>query len=103
MDSGDNEEGDDQIMQEVQLQNDSSAHFDKHQDSIFCIAQHPLYPNIVATGGSEGEDAGGIGYIFDATPEASPVLPASYQSAPSEHVERESLMRYLLWMDTRTQ
>lgn len=92
MDSGDDyNSGDDEIMQEVQLQNDSSAHFDTHKDSIFTIAQHPLNPNIVATGGSEGEDAGGIGYIFDATPEPSPVLPASFQSNPNEPIERKSL------------
>ena len=94
MDSGDDyEEGEDEIMEEIQIQNDSSAHFDKHNNSIFCIAQHPLHPNIVATGGGEGEeeDAPGIGYIFDATPEPSPVLPASYQSAPNEREERKSL------------
>ncbi|RDW62157.1 WD40 repeat-like protein [Coleophoma cylindrospora] len=86
-DGGDNDE----IMQEIQLQNDSSAHFDAHKDSIFTIAQHPLYPNIVATGGSEGEDLGGIGYIFDSTPDAAPVLPPSYQTSPNEPVERKSL------------
>jgi ribosome assembly protein SQT1 len=79
-------------MEEIQLQNDSSAHFDAHKDSIFTIAQHPLNSNIIATGGSEGEDLGGIGYIFDATPGPTPVLPASYQSAPSEPVERKSLV-----------
>ena len=86
-------QGDDEIMQEIQLQNDSSAHFDQHKDSIFAIAQHPVYPNIVATGGSEGDDAGGMGYIFDSTPriEDTPVLPASYQSAPSEETERKGL------------
>jgi ribosome assembly protein SQT1 len=92
MDSGDEEEnGEDEIMQELQLQNDSAAHFDLHKDSIFCIAQHPINPNIVATGGSEGDDAGGMGYIFDSTPESTPVLPPSYQSAPNEPVERKSL------------
>jgi ribosome assembly protein SQT1 len=93
MDSGDDyEQGEDQIMEEIQIQNDSSAHFDKHKSSIFCIAQHPLHPNIVATGGGEGEedDSPGIGYIFDATPEPTPVLPTSYQSAPDERVERSS-------------
>ena len=55
MDSGD----EDEIQEEIQLQNDSAAHFDLHKDSIFAIAQHPLYPNIVAIGGSEGEDADG--------------------------------------------
>lgn len=91
MDSG-SDDGDDQIMQEIQLQNDSSAHFDAHKDSIFTIAQHPLQQHIIATGGSEGDDAGGIGYIFDSTPEPTPVLPASYQSAPSESTERRSLV-----------
>ncbi|KAL9048347.1 MAG: hypothetical protein Q9162_007766, partial [Coniocarpon cinnabarinum] len=44
---------------EIQLQNDSVAHFDQHMDSIFCIAQHPVDPNIIATGA--GDDTG---YIF---------------------------------------
>ncbi|KAH7312116.1 hypothetical protein BKA65DRAFT_610189 [Rhexocercosporidium sp. MPI-PUGE-AT-0058] len=97
MDSGSEDEenngepGDDDIMQEIQLQNDSSAHFDAHPDSIFTIAQHPTNPNLIATGGSEGDDLGGIGYIFDSTPEPTPVLPASYQTAPNEPVERKSL------------
>ena len=93
MDSGSEHEGQDEIMQELVLQNDSIAHFDAHTDSIFCIAQHPLHPSLIATGGSEGEDAGGIGFIFDATPspDAAPVLPASYQSAPQERVERKSI------------
>lgn len=95
MDSGDDqEEGDanDEIMQEIEIQNDSSAHFDLFKDSIFTIAQHPLFPNIIATGGSEGEDAGGIGYVFDSTPkEEGPVLPASYQSGPNERTERKGL------------
>jgi ribosome assembly protein SQT1 len=97
MDSGSEDEyqgqGDDEIMQEIQHQNDSSAHFDQHKDSIFAIAQHPVHANIVATGGSEGDDAGGMGYIFDSTPsmEDTPVLPPSYQSAPNERTERKSL------------
>jgi ribosome assembly protein SQT1 len=91
MDSGEDDMDEDMMQEEIQLQNDSAAHFDLFKDSIFCIAQHPLHPNIVATGGSEGEDAGGIGYIFDSTPAPSPVLPASYQTAPSERVERKSL------------
>jgi ribosome assembly protein SQT1 len=91
MDSGEDEEGDDDIMQEIQLQNDSSAHLDLHQDSIFAIAQHPIHSNIVATGGSEGDDAGGMGYVFDSTPveEETPVLPASYQVAPEEGKGKE--------------
>jgi ribosome assembly protein SQT1 len=93
MDSGSDNEDQDQIMEEIALQNDSAAHFDLHKDSIFTIAQHPLLPQIIATGGSEGEDAGGIGYIFNATPEEKegPVLPASYQSAPGERVERKGI------------
>lgn len=89
MDSG--EEDGEAMLEEIHLQNDSVAHFDLHKDSIFCIAQHPIHPNIVATGGSEGEDAGGIGYIFDSTPAAQPVLPASFQTAPNERLERKSL------------
>ncbi|TGO39497.1 hypothetical protein BHYA_0053g00530 [Botrytis hyacinthi] len=98
MDSGDEdqdgEDAADQEMQEqeIQLQNDSVAHMDAHGDSIFCIAQHPLRPELVATGGSDGDadNAPGVGYIFDATPAPTPVLPASYQSNPSERVERGS-------------
>ncbi|PQE30113.1 putative SQT1 Suppresses dominant-negative mutants of the ribosomal QSR1 protein [Rutstroemia sp. NJR-2017a WRK4] len=96
MDSGSengDEEGDDQMMQDdqevIQLQNDSVAHFDLHKDSIFCIAQHPTRPEIIATGGSDGDDAGGAGYIFDSTPEPTPVLPRSYQSDPSAGQEGE--------------
>ncbi|KAI9695862.1 MAG: hypothetical protein M1836_005979 [Candelina mexicana] len=76
---------------EIQLQNDSIAHFDGHKDSIFCIAQHPLYPDIVATGG--GDD---VGYIFDSTPpeKEKPVLPASYESAP-QTAEREGIKALL--------
>jgi WD40 repeat protein len=61
MDSDDEDVGDDQDIQlEIQLQNDSVAHFDEHKDSIFCIAQHPVHQNIVATGG--GDD---IGHVID--------------------------------------
>lgn len=96
MDSGsedDAEIGQDEIMEEIALQNDSAAHFDLHQDSIFTIAQHPTLPHIVATGGSEGDDAGGIGYVFDSTPveKDTPVLPAGWQSNPPEMVERKGL------------
>jgi len=95
MDSGDSgdegDEGEDQIMEEFQLQNDSLAHFDLFTDSIFCIAQHPIVQNLVAVGGSEGEDLGGIGYLFDSTPADTPVLPASYQADPSERAERRGL------------
>lgn len=74
MDSGD--EGD-TTVEEIQLQNDSAAHLDVHKDSIFCIAQHPTQPDIVATGG--GDD---IAYIWDTTPPEGPVLPASYEADP---------------------
>lgn len=79
MDSHDDDNDDDDIEQdqEIQLQNDSKAHFDLHQDSIFCIAQHPHDPSIVATGA--GDDTT---YIFDASP-PSPLLPHSYESNPS--------------------
>lgn len=62
--------------QEIQLQNDSKAHFDFHRDSIFCIAQHPHDP-IIATG--SGDDTS---YAFE-TSVPSPLLPPSYESNPS--------------------
>ena len=74
MDSGDEEMQEDEV---ILLQNDSIAHFDKHTDSIFCIAQHPTRPEIVATGG--GDD---LGYIWETTPPPGPVLPTSYESNP---------------------
>ena len=77
---------DDEAEEEFQFQNDSAAHFDTHTDSIFCIAQHPLLPSIVATGG--GDD---IGYIFDASLPDGPVLPSSYESNPQPKGEREGL------------
>jgi ribosome assembly protein SQT1 len=81
MDS-DEEEGYEEI---IHLQNDSAAFFDRHKDSIFCIAQHPTDPKIIATGG--GDD---LAYVFDATPEPSPVLPTSYEANP-QPPERKSL------------
>lgn len=72
---------------EITLQNDSAAHFDKHTDSIFCIAQHPVHPSIVITG--SGDDTA---YIFDSTPtDDRPVLPSSYETTPQPRRERESL------------
>lgn len=84
MDS-DDEQGENEVIEEIALQNDSIAHFDGHKDSIFCIAQHPTKPEIIATGG--GDD---LGYIFDATPLPGPILPASYETNP-QPVERKSL------------
>lgn len=81
-DFSDNEEQD---IQEMAFQNDSDAHFDKHNDSIFCIAQHPTRPSIVMTGG--GDD---VAYIFDSTPN-KPVLPQSYNASPLVKQERDSL------------
>ncbi|KAM0800459.1 WD40-repeat-containing domain protein [Usnea florida] len=62
---------------EIQLQNDSKAHFDLHTDSIFTVAQHPLDVSIIATGG--GDDTT---YVFS-TETPSPLLPTSYESNPS--------------------
>src|SRR3984885_5441125 len=76
----------DEAEEEIQFQNDSAAHFDTHTDSVFCIAQHPLHPSIVATGG--GDD---IAYIFDASLSDGPVLPSSYESNPEPKGEREGL------------
>ena len=73
----DSDPEDDPQEEEIQLQNDSIAHFDKHTDSVFCIAQHPLDPSIIATGA--GDDTA---YIFSTTPPSTP-LPTSYESNPS--------------------
>ena len=73
MDSDPEDEGDEH---EIQLQNDSLAHFDLHRDSIFAVAQHPLDPSIIATGG--GDDTT---FVFS-TSTPSPVLPQSYESNP---------------------
>ena len=82
MDSGEDDDG----GEELTLVNDSIAYFDAHKDSVFAIAQHPLRPSLVATGGSEGDadDAPGKGYVFDtAAAPSRPVLPASYSADPS--------------------
>ncbi|KAJ5482569.1 hypothetical protein N7475_001381 [Penicillium sp. IBT 31633x] len=82
------EDYDDQNMtieDEITFQNDSVAHFDAHSDSVFCVAQHPIYNNIVLTG--SGDDTA---YIFDSTPPPRPVLPSSYESNPQPR-EREAL------------
>ena len=76
----------DEEEEEIQFQNDSAAHFDAHTDSIFCIAQHPLRPSIVVTGG--GDD---IAYIFDTSLPDGPLLPSSYESNPQPKGEREGL------------
>ncbi|KAL4920703.1 WD40-repeat-containing domain protein [Aspergillus aurantiobrunneus] len=94
MDSDEDGDGDgdgDQAMtieeQEIEFQNDSTAHFDAHTDSIFCIAQHPIHNTIVITG--SGDDSA---YLFDSTPNTErPLLPTSYESDPQPRRERESL------------
>ena len=74
---------------EIQLQNDSAAHFDGHKDSIFCIAQHPVHPTIVATGG--GDD---VAHVFDVAAALSPskaALAAAALSAGGSQTPRASL------------
>ncbi|KAL8711406.1 MAG: hypothetical protein Q9225_007128, partial [Loekoesia sp. 1 TL-2023] len=84
MDSEDEDpQSDGDRQEEIQLQNDSIAYFDLHTDSIFCIANHPLTPTTIATGG--GDDTT---YIFSADV-PSPVLPQSYESNP--YTSRSSL------------
>ncbi|KAL2372725.1 hypothetical protein RJ035_007742 [Blastomyces gilchristii] len=77
------EDGDD--GEELTFQNDSIAHFDQHKDSIFCIAQHPIHPNIIITG--SGDDTA---FIFNSAAER-PLLPRSYESNPQPKGEREPL------------
>ncbi|KAI4200927.1 MAG: hypothetical protein LQ350_003613 [Teloschistes chrysophthalmus] len=72
--------------QEIQLQNDSIAYFDHHTDSIFCIANHPVHPAIIATGG--GDDTT---YVFSVADVAAPVLPPSYETNPSASSSRSSI------------
>lgn len=91
-------EDDDQPMtyeEQLTFQNDSSAHFDSHTDSVFCIAQHPLRNDIVITGA--GDDTA---YIFDSMPLERPVLPQSYESHPQPR-EREAL-KPILMLDGHT-
>lgn len=80
------EDDEDGIEEEIQLQNDSVAHFDAHTDSIFCIAGHPTLSEIVATGG--GDD---VAYIFNSTPAEGPVLPTSFESNPQPRGERQGI------------
>ena len=67
---------DDGAEVEIPLQNDSIAHFDLHKDSIFAVAQHPLKPSIMATGG--GDDTT---FIYS-TDHPSPVLSKGLESNP---------------------
>jgi ribosome assembly protein SQT1 len=82
MDSDDEgEEGGQDMQMEIEIQNDSVAHFDEHKDSIFCIAQHPVHQEIIATGG--GDD---VGYIIDLSTAA-----AAQPNEGAQQVEREGL------------
>lgn len=83
------EDGEDDPDEEIQLQNDSIAHFDHHKDSIFCIAQHPLDPEMIVTG--SGDDTA---CIFDLSQLTPPLLPPSYESNPSPSGGRPSLRCY---------
>ena len=82
--------------EEIVLQNDSTAHFDQHTDSIFCIASHPLNSSIVVTGG--GDD---VAYVFDASVAAdndlhiskssqNPLLPREWESEPASNQPLQS-------------
>ena len=85
----DEDDLEDDLHEEIQVQNDSAAHFDSHTDSIFCIAQHPLYPSLIVTGG--GDD---VAYLFNsslADDERGPLLSASYESNPQPKGERKSI------------
>ncbi|KAK3215785.1 hypothetical protein GRF29_8g1052700 [Pseudopithomyces chartarum] len=75
----------DDMQMEIQLQNDSAAHFDKHTDSIFCIAQHPVNPNIVATGGGDE-----VGFVFDTNSAPAPAQPTGQ---PQEREGLNSLFK----------
>lgn len=83
MDSDDDQDDQDDLMEgEIQLQNDSIAHFDSHTDSIFCIAQHPTNPHIIATGA--GDDTA---YVFSRPTE----LEVQQKYAPSAQSPRDSI------------
>jgi ribosome assembly protein SQT1 len=85
----DDDAAEDEVQEEIQFQNDSAAHFDTHTDSIFCIAQHPLNPSLIVTGG--GDD---VAFLFDSSlkdHEPGPLLPPSYESNPQPKAERKSI------------
>ena len=94
-------EGDEEMI----LHNDSIAYFDAHKDSVFAIAQHPVYPQLIATGGSEGEadDAPGKGYVIDTSAAVSrPVRPPSYQSDPSAGPQQNTELIPIFEIDGHT-
>ena len=100
MDSDDEDQEQEQEQgQEIILENDSTGHFDLHNDSVFCVAQHPIHNAIVASG--SGDDTA---YMFDTSPSGidnRPLLPRSYESNPQQRNERTSL-EPILKMDGHT-
>lgn len=58
--------------EEDQLLNGSVAHFNHHQDSIFCISAHPLQPCIIVTG--SGDDSV---FVFSSRPLLFPLSPSN--------------------------
>ncbi|OBT50016.1 hypothetical protein VE04_09889, partial [Pseudogymnoascus sp. 24MN13] len=48
-------------------------------------------PAMLGEDEARDELAGGIGYLFDPTPDDSPVLPESYQTQPAERIERKGI------------
>ncbi|KAK1917944.1 hypothetical protein P3342_000662 [Pyrenophora teres f. teres] len=78
------DEGGQEMEMEINLQNDSVAHFDEHKDSIFCIAQHPVHQEIIATGG--GDD---VGYIIDVS--AAATAQPSSDGQPTERAGLKSI------------
>ncbi|CAK7274250.1 60S ribosomal subunit assembly or modification protein [Sporothrix epigloea] len=101
MDSGDDNDDNEELV----LVNDSIAYFDLHKDSVFTIAQHPKFPALVATGGSEGDadNAPGKGYVVDTSAAADrPLLPASYSSDPSGTQPQSTELTPLFAIDGHT-
>ncbi|KAG0640538.1 WD40-repeat-containing domain protein [Tuber brumale] len=62
---------------EVNLVNDANAYFDKHSESVFSIAAHPIDKSIFLTGG--GDD---LAYIW--TPDQVPTDPEEAKIIPRE-------------------
>ena len=81
MDSGEDDIVDGN-QQEIHMQNDSAAHFDFHEDSIFSIAQHPKLSSIVATGA--GDDKG---YIFCIPTDGSNQAKPAYHNKPRDSLK----------------
>ncbi|KAI1432491.1 WD40-repeat-containing domain protein [Xylaria sp. CBS 124048] len=98
-------DSDDDEPVEINIHNDSVAYFDAHKDSVFSIAQHPTQPTLIATGGGEGEgdDAPGIGYVFDTSPVVGrPVLPPSYHADPSAAQQKSIGLQPLFTIEGHT-